>query len=313
MMKINQEEYETLKRLEGDSDDWKWLVRNSAGSDSEKLYAYSEKPYKDYDAGVWTDGNRYFILGSRAFIVDDYLFQFIQWEDEEPHNIAELIGEYEREEAEVKNIEWLKEEMSEILLTSKKDGTNYFYYRDLKEKIYNAIDKIDEPEVLSSDWIRDNVEYAYYMTPKGTYSSAKAVIDPNKLKNVLVPKQEKVKIESVWAEDIESAKARGMTLFKTMNWMAIDSDEKEEQDLFARAWLDGFTVEEEQKYYVLNSEDETMIRKNGSGVGTSLGIKIKNWLNDESYKLTEQEIKDYDERYWPFRRKVEELEENGKD
>ena len=46
----------------------------------------------------------------------------------------------------MKNIEWLKEEMSEILLTSKKDGTNYFYYRDLKEKIYNAIDQLDEPE-----------------------------------------------------------------------------------------------------------------------------------------------------------------------
>ena len=45
-----------------------------------------------------------------------------------------------------KDIERLKEEITEILLTSKKDGTNYFYYRDLKEKIYNAIDQLDEPE-----------------------------------------------------------------------------------------------------------------------------------------------------------------------
>lgn len=101
MAKINREEYETLKRLEGDSDDWKWMVRNSAGSDSEKLYVYSEKPYKDYDAGVWTDGNRDFIIGSRVFIVEDYLFQFIQWEDGEPHNIRELIEEYEGEGVEV--------------------------------------------------------------------------------------------------------------------------------------------------------------------------------------------------------------------
>jgi hypothetical protein len=42
-----------------------------------------------------------------------------------------------------KDKEWLKEEITEILLTSKKDGTNYFYYRDLKEKIYNAIDQLN--------------------------------------------------------------------------------------------------------------------------------------------------------------------------
>ena len=46
----------------------------------------------------------------------------------------------------MKNIELLKEEITEILLTSKKDGTNYFYYRDLKEKIYNAIEQLDKPE-----------------------------------------------------------------------------------------------------------------------------------------------------------------------
>ena len=55
-----------------------------------------------------------------------------------------------------KDNEWLKEEITEILLTSKKDGTNYFYYRDLKEKIYNAIDQLDKPETLSQAWIDQN-------------------------------------------------------------------------------------------------------------------------------------------------------------
>jgi hypothetical protein len=55
-----------------------------------------------------------------------------------------------------KDKEWLKEEITEILLTSKKDGTNYFYYRDLKEKIYNAIDQLDKSETLSQAWIDQN-------------------------------------------------------------------------------------------------------------------------------------------------------------
>ena len=50
--------------------------------------------------------------------------------------------------------------------------------------------ELDNQEVLSPEWIGDNVEYAHYMTPRGTYSSAKAVIDPDKLKKLLVPKQE---------------------------------------------------------------------------------------------------------------------------
>ena len=72
----------------------------------------------------------------------------------------------ESEEKEVtKDIEWLKEEIAEILLTSKKDGTNYFYHRDLKEKIYNAIDQLDEPEVEVTEFdalnrLAENVQFS---------------------------------------------------------------------------------------------------------------------------------------------------------
>ena len=113
---------------------------------------------------------------------------------------------------------------------------------ELLNKVYDILSQLDEPEVLSQEWIDDHTyhedEYDFYYA------------DPDELKNLLVPKQEKVKIESVWAEDIEDAKASGMTLFKAMDWMAIDSDDEEKQDLFAKAWLYGYEVEEEQKYII---------------------------------------------------------------
>lgn len=86
---------------------------------------------------------------------------------------------------------------------------------------------------------------------------------------------------------------------------------------FARAWLDGYTVEEEQKYTVelpsaIEHDDmwpkvalsklpngELQVRKTNRGTGLKLHDK---------YLLTENEIKDYDERFWPFAVKVEEIE-----
>src|SRR5699024_7955281 len=99
MPKINQEEYEVLKRLD---DTWKWIARNYNGA----LITYTDKPMKN--PNLYWDS-----FGER---IDDRLFQFIQWEDEEPHNVAELIEEYESEETEVKkDLNWLKSAIQQNL------------------------------------------------------------------------------------------------------------------------------------------------------------------------------------------------------
>ena len=129
------------------------------------------------------------------------------------------------------------------------------------------------------------------------------------LQNLLVPKHEEMKVPEMWHDVIAQNKEDGHSLRWTLKY--IDDLHVNDVDSFARAWIayPNIEVEEEQKYYVLNSEAKTMIRKNDSGVGTSSGFKIKNWLNNEGYKLTEREIKDYDERYFAFAVKVEEQEE----
>jgi len=86
MAKINKEEYEILKDLD---DEWNWIARDKTGV----LSCYMKKPkkYKIF-LKLWTDSI------SPLRYIDNSKFQFIQWEDEEPYSIAELIEELEEEE-----------------------------------------------------------------------------------------------------------------------------------------------------------------------------------------------------------------------
>lgn len=147
MSKINREEYEILKELE---DDYKWIARDEDIS----LIAFESEPCKSNYGQYW------WVIKSiwKKCYLDEDLFQFIQWEDDEPYNISELIREYESEEKEVKKgIEWLKDEVYK-LFPSHDETYNYpDVITVLRTKMLNSvidlIDQLDEPEVLSDKWI----------------------------------------------------------------------------------------------------------------------------------------------------------------
>src|SRR5699024_3688802 len=119
--------------------------------------------------------------------MDDRLLQFIQCEDKEPYNIQELIEEYESslnkatpwtinfesEETEVKNIEELKSWFEDDKLY-------------VGEYVKHKIDQLDEPEVLSQEWLDENKSSWTKLKIDGYY------IPVEKLQNLLVPKQEEV-------------------------------------------------------------------------------------------------------------------------
>lgn len=167
MPKINQEEYEILKSLD---DKWKWIARD----EDRGLYAFTKKPVRKYDPSLYWDTE-----GGSVFELFDekHLFQFIQWEDEKPYNIAELIEEYEDSkeykdslvieyfldkakesvETEVKkDLEWLKEEISNVEYKIEdelyKDDTGFRMtvrlegMIDVIQEIKELINQLDEPE-----------------------------------------------------------------------------------------------------------------------------------------------------------------------
>ncbi|EDG2730826.1 DUF1642 domain-containing protein [Listeria monocytogenes] len=84
--------------------------------------------------------------------------------------------------------------------------------------------------------------------------------------------------------------------------------ETSNQELFARAWLDGYEVEKEPLYYVKLGDsgldylnvDERTEKKHVSNKEQSPNFRVK---------FTEKEIKNMNENYWAFRVPVEEVEE----
>ena len=122
------------------------------------------------------------------------------------------------------------------------------------------------------------------------------------------------------AEWIKESKEKGYPLAYAINcskgelgkWLhgcGTDTETEENQELFAKAWLEGYTVEEEQRYYVINNQNYFLLAKDkGHGFVFSTGGNSKLGNTDNisaTFKLTEQEIKDYDERYMAFAIPVE--------
>ncbi|MEI5991416.1 hypothetical protein A5881_002951 [Enterococcus termitis] len=135
----------------------------------------------------------------------------------------------------------------------------------------------------------------------------------------LPPQQDKVVVPEFVAEWIEHV--------KSLHWGIVDlfSPEasshsvtplveewitKENAERLARAWLDGYTVEKEQLYYVMLTENLILLENIGnkaSSVKYDTGTK---YHDEYAYKgkFTENEIKAIDERYWAFAVPVEEDE-----
>ncbi|EUJ51823.1 DUF1642 domain-containing protein [Paenilisteria rocourtiae] len=162
------------------------------------------------------------------------------------------------------------------------------------------------------------------------------------LEHSLAPAPALVKVPQFVADYIEDAK-KGVynTLAAAFNchtknwdvssWLqnfddldGLDYDKAyKNQELFARAWLDGYTVEKEQLYYVKMpfltwNEDSVDLETNwaylqhGARSGeTRMAATNKEFpSNDFKSRLSEKTIKAIDERYWAFAVPVE--EENKK-
>ena len=64
--------------------EWKYIARDENGD----LWLYKVKPYKD-ESGFWTNGN---FDNAIRFKLFNQIFEFIEWEDEKPYCIKELLA-----------------------------------------------------------------------------------------------------------------------------------------------------------------------------------------------------------------------------
>ena len=92
-----------------------------------------------------------------------------------------------------KDIKWLKEEVGELNLVDtvfEADGVSYIDTAVSVMQVYDLIDELDEPEVLSQEWIINNQER------KGVHF----FVNVTKLQNLLVPKQE-LPVAPTWFDE----------------------------------------------------------------------------------------------------------------
>ena len=177
--------------------------------------------------------------------------------------------------------------------------------------------------LLSQEFINEKAVEIYADTAD---AEVHAVFRMRDLQNLLVPKQELPVVPQYvvdWYEkhkDNLEGQLQGIAynlnkygamtvLNKVDGW--INKTEKPLQTLASLSF--GYEVEEEQKYRVIDSHKVYLLAKeeDRNEVETvAKFVEIYGYDHAElDYNLTEQEIKDYDERFWPFAVKVEETEE----
>jgi hypothetical protein len=133
-----------------------------------------------------------------------------------------------------------------------------------KGRLFCLIDKLDEPEVLSQEWIDENKVARIDNLRKMTTSD---VVTVEKLQNLLVQKQDKPIIPKFVANEIERYEdmldmLSGEYFYRTSE--EIDDDGllvwiDENQETFARAWLDGYEVEKEKRYYIVDKTNNSTL------------------------------------------------------
>ena len=218
----------------------------------------------------------------------------------------------------MKNIEWLKKEIPNLrgyaVLIDGEDGEWEPVTTVSVEDIYELINRLDELEVLSQEWIDEHRESTFDLDE----DFETVFIKVEDLQNLLVPKQELPVIPKFVAEAIEEDKELGYDVYESIDlilgtnggglpsisdWVARNIDK------YANAWLNGFTVEEEQKYIVKIPTNE-----NNDIPYVIVADSGDIWIDalPSKYKLTEEEIRGLtkgDVLFEHFAVKVEELEE----
>jgi hypothetical protein len=169
------------------------------------------------------------------------------------------------------------------------NGCNWFIPVDLIKE--NKCTK--ELEVVATESGRTTFVPTIYKFPK-----------PQEPQKPVVPQFVAEWIEECKSEGVYLCTAMSNDKSKTFYWL----DTKEKQDIFARAWLDGYEVETEKLYTVeipnQNLNAHTVLQKTEKGI-VLISVTNARWRGWESSKLTEAEIKQDFDFLWQWAKEVE--------
>ena len=211
-----------------------------------------------------------------------------------------------------KDIKWLNNEVEKRIKKIRTDevsfaGSDLFdegYIHGMKD-VKAIANQLDGSEVLSEYWIEQKSIDTHVDTLSG---DVQVTLRMDDLQSLVVPKQEEVKVPKMWHDAIVQNKEDGHSLRWTLNY--IDDLNVNDVDSFARAWIayPNIEVKEEQKYYIDLETAAYVAKWDGNG---QVDIYTDGISGSDEYELhlTEKEIKDFDPRFWPFRKPVEEMEE----
>lgn len=158
-----------------------------------------------------------------------------------------------------KNIEWLKKEIwkQDIIMDK-----GYIYTDDLM----SIINELDEPEVLSEEWIERNTS--------PVDDEGRLYIWKRDLQNLLVPKQVKPVIPKFVADWIESQDDPIYEMCINYEMWGVNGDDGTTRftreiaewfddnlniENYYRACIDGYEVEKEKRYYISDEMDNATL------------------------------------------------------
>lgn len=206
-----------------------------------------------------------------------------------------------------KNKEWLKETLKKRMEYWELNVAGGDYGRgrsDETRELLKAIDQLDEPNEMElsepSAWKTIAKLYhpneVYWGNVRDSYVES-------------LEEQDKVVIPQFVGDWLRCVKNTDITLYGAMDNEFLNTQEltrwmtdAKNQLKFARAWLDGYTVEKEKLYYV--RENNYLLCKHKGEVIDYVEAIDRRITNLVELKLTEKEIKDYDERFWAFAEEI---------
>ena len=98
------------------------------------------------------------------------------------------------------------------------------------------------------------------------------------------------------------------TQFNKEEWLYIQEHFKD----LVLAIFNGYTVEKEPRYYVVDKQGNVLLWRTSKGVRKTNAEVTLHHYDNWTLALTEEEIKGFDENYWAFAVEAEEENPNGK-